>query len=66
MDISLSRMTRVALNTLGGMIKIARAERNMSQADLAKRINVSRYSVMTLEKGILKLLLGLYLKQHGY
>lgn len=33
------------------MLKNARIERGISQANLALRLNVSRYSVMALEKG---------------
>lgn len=48
---SLSTLTKVALRTLGEMIKCARLERKMTQKDLAERLNKSRYTVMSLEKG---------------
>ncbi len=48
---SLSKITKVALSTLGQMIKSARLERKQSQADLAARLNVSRYTIMALERG---------------
>ncbi len=49
--IILSKHTRLALKTLGAMIKAARLEQAFSQADLAHRLNVSRYTVMAIEKG---------------
>lgn len=51
MKTSLSTLTRVALRTLGSMIKCARLERGMSQKELAERLNKSRYTVIALEKG---------------
>jgi DNA-binding XRE family transcriptional regulator len=48
---SLSTLTKVALRTLGGLIKCARLERKMTQKDLAQRLNRSRYTVISLEKG---------------
>jgi DNA-binding XRE family transcriptional regulator len=33
------------------MIKVARTERGLSQSNLAQRLNISRYSIMALEKG---------------
>ncbi len=47
----LSRHTELLLTTLGTMIKSARLEQSFSQADLAHRLNVSRYTVMAIEKG---------------
>jgi transcriptional regulator with XRE-family HTH domain len=41
----------LALKALGALIKAARTERGFSQTNLAQRLNVSRYSVMALEKG---------------
>lgn len=48
---SLSTLTKIALRTLGSLIKCARLERRMSQKDLAQRLNRSRYTVMGIEKG---------------
>jgi len=47
----LSSSTLSVLNTLGTMIKAARLERGMSQAELSRRLGVSRYTVIALEKG---------------
>ncbi len=47
----LSSSTRSALKTLGAMIRAARLERGMSQAELGQRLGVSRHTVITLEKG---------------
>lgn len=48
---SLSKMARFALQTLGEMIRVARKKRRISQSNLAERLNVSRYTVIALEKG---------------
>ncbi len=56
--LSLSKITKVTLVTLGQMIKSARLERKQSQADLADRLNVSRYTVMALERGDPKVHIG--------
>ena len=50
-QVTLSRHTQLVLTTLGAMIKSARLEQSFSQADLAHRLNVSRYTVMAIEKG---------------
>jgi transcriptional regulator with XRE-family HTH domain len=47
----LSSSTLSVLKTLGAMIKAARLERGMSQAELSERLGVSRYTVIALEKG---------------
>ena len=47
----LSTLTKLSLNILGDMIKCARLERRLSQDNLAKRLNRSRYTVMAIEKG---------------
>jgi len=47
----LSKQSVLVLETLGKMIKSARLEQRYSQADLALRLNVSRYTVIALEKG---------------
>lgn len=41
------------------MIKTARLEKGLSQDNLAKRINISRYSVMAIEKGDPKVSIGI-------
>ena len=48
---SLSSSTHNALKTLGAMIKAARLERSMSQAELSQRLGVSRSTVIAFEKG---------------
>jgi transcriptional regulator with XRE-family HTH domain len=50
-QIIFSKHTQLALATLGAMIKAARLEQGFSQSDLAHRLNVSRYTVMAIEKG---------------
>ncbi len=40
------------------MIKVARKERGISQENLAERLNVSRYTVIAVEKGDPKVALG--------
>ncbi|WP_083234303.1 helix-turn-helix transcriptional regulator [Candidatus Marithrix sp. Canyon 246] len=47
----LSKRAEIVLQVLGGMIKAGRIERNMSQANLAERVGVSRYTISLLEKG---------------
>ena len=54
----LSSSTLSVLNTLGAMIKAARLERGMSQAELSRRLGVSRYTVIALEKGYPKVGVG--------
>jgi transcriptional regulator with XRE-family HTH domain len=48
---SLAKQTSIALQTLGEMLRVGRAARGISQRDLAQRLNVSRYTVMAMEKG---------------
>ncbi|HHJ19733.1 MAG TPA: XRE family transcriptional regulator [Gammaproteobacteria bacterium] len=50
-SLPLSSSTLSVLKTLGAMIKAARLERGMSQAELSERLGVSRYTVIALEKG---------------
>ncbi len=54
----LSSSTLSVLKTLGAMIKAARLERGMSQAELSRRLGVSRYTVIALEKGDPKVCVG--------
>ncbi len=49
--IRISGHTTIVLETLGALIKAARIERNMSQADLGTRVGISRYTISVLEKG---------------
>ena len=50
-SLPLSSSTLSVVNTLGAMIKAARLERGMSQVELSRRLGVSRYTVIALEKG---------------
>lgn len=47
----ISKKTRFVLQILGSMIKSARIELNMSQAELGQRLNISRLTVIAIEKG---------------
>jgi transcriptional regulator with XRE-family HTH domain len=57
-SLPLSSSTLSVLKTLGAMIKAARLERGMSQAELSRRLGVSRYTVISLEKGEPKVSVG--------
>lgn len=57
-EASFSKITLIALKTLGEMIKLARTDRALSQDNLAKRLNVSRHTVIALEKGNPKVSIG--------
>lgn len=48
---SLSKIGQLALKTLGSLIKAARTGRGLSQLNLAQRLNVSRQSIMAIERG---------------
>ncbi len=50
-SLPLSSSTLSVLKTLGAMIRVARLERGMSQAELGRRLGVSRHTVIALEKG---------------
>ena len=55
-----SKMTLFALQTLGKMIKASRIQKNMSQEELAARLNVSRLTVSAIEKGGPKVAIGTF------
>ncbi len=55
---SISRQTQTALLLLGQLIKVARKERGLSQADLAMRLGLGRHTVMSIEKGDPKVAVG--------
>lgn len=57
-SVSLSRFNSLILKYLGDMIKVARKERRISQIDLATRLNVSRYTIIAIEKGDPKVAVG--------
>jgi transcriptional regulator with XRE-family HTH domain len=54
----LSSRTRTILNVFGSMIRAARLERKMPQAELAERLGVSRQTVSSIEKGDAKVAVG--------
>jgi transcriptional regulator with XRE-family HTH domain len=54
----LSKKTLLILQTLGKLIKSARLERNMSQENLAARLNVSRLTIINIEKGAANVSIG--------
>lgn len=55
---TLSSRTRTILNVFGSMIRAARLERKMPQAELAERLGVSRQTVSSIEKGDAKVAVG--------
>lgn len=48
---SYSRVTRQALDMLGKLIRIGRAERGLTAQDLADRAGISRTTLSSIEKG---------------
>lgn len=54
----ISQYTKNALKTLGKLIQVARQERAFSQAELAERLNVTRQTVIAIEKGDQKVSIG--------
>ena len=59
---SLSPQTRVVLRTFADLLKAARLERRMPQAELAQRLGQSRYTVMALERGEPTVAMGTWLE----
>ena len=47
----ISKHTKTVLKTLSRLIQVARQERAFSQAELAERLNVTRQTVIAIEKG---------------
>lgn len=54
-----SRITREALTMMGGLIRLARKQRKMSEADLAARVGIARSTLQLIEKGHPKVEIGL-------
>ena len=54
----ISTHSRHATTLLGSLLRTARIERRMSQAQLAERLGISRHTVIALEKGSPKIGIG--------
>jgi transcriptional regulator with XRE-family HTH domain len=54
-----SRVTRDVLTLLGGLIRLGRKQRKMSEADLAARVGIARSTLQLIEKGHPKVEIGL-------
>ena len=54
-----SRVTREALTMMGGLIRLARKQRKMSEADLSARVGIARSTLQLIEKGHPKVEIGL-------
>lgn len=56
---SYARVTREALTMMGGLIRLGRKQRKMSEADLAARVGIARSTLQLIEKGHPKVEIGL-------
>lgn len=54
-----SRVTREALTMIGRLIRLARKQRKMSEADLSARVGIARSTLQLIEKGNPKVEIGL-------
>jgi transcriptional regulator with XRE-family HTH domain len=54
-----SRVTREALSMIGGLIRLARKQRKMSEVDLSARVGIARSTLQLIEKGHPKVEIGL-------
>ncbi len=54
-----SRVTCDVLTLLGGLIRLGRKQRKMSEADLAARVGIARSTLQLIEKGHPKVEIGL-------
>ncbi|KFG90803.1 Transcriptional regulator, XRE family [Sphingobium herbicidovorans NBRC 16415] len=54
-----SRSTREALILMGGLVRLARKQRKMSETDLATRIGIARSTLQLIEKGSPRVEIGL-------
>lgn len=57
---SYTEFTTESILLLGQMIKLARKQRGMSEADLALRANITRGTLNKIERGDLDISVGLY------
>jgi transcriptional regulator with XRE-family HTH domain len=53
------RVTRDVLTLFGGLIRLGRKQRKMSEADLAARVGIARSTLQLIEKGHPKVEIGL-------
>lgn len=58
----ISQSTNKILKALGRLISIARKKRAFSQLELAKRLSVTRQTVIAIEKGSAKVAIGTVLE----
>lgn len=54
-----SGATREALTLMGSLIRLARKQRKMSEADLSARVGIARSTLQLIEKGHPKVEIGL-------
>lgn len=59
---SFSAKSRAAQSVLGQLVRAARLERGMAQAELAERVGVSRHTIMAIEKADPKVAIGVVLE----
>jgi transcriptional regulator with XRE-family HTH domain len=50
--------TETSLTVLGALIRAARMQQHMSQSELAQRLDVSRQTVIAIEKGSTRVAIG--------
>jgi len=60
--VSFSAKSKAAQSVLGQLIRAARLERGMSQAELEERVGVSRHTIMAIEKADPKVAIGAVLE----
>ncbi len=54
----ISDFVQMSIKMLGGFIRVARIKREMPQSELAIRLNVSRQTVMAIERGSASVAIG--------
>lgn len=60
-DNTLPLPVRQAIKELGTLIAVARKERRFTQAELARRVNVGRMTIVRMEKGAPEVAMGNYI-----